>query len=150
MRQKILNQVGILLISSVLVTFLVVSLAMYDKFSGYMQEDVREEIQYIKVAVEESQGDDLLEKMGEFTGSSRITLMQEDGTVILIPWRIPRCWKIIGIGRNLKKLWKRVRRSDPLFRNAGKANLLLCGDFERWASAPAGKIDGYGAYFSGV
>ena len=82
MRQKILNQVGILLISSVLVTFLVVSLAMYDKFSGYMQEDVREEIQYIKVAVEESQGDDLLEKMGEFTGSSRITLMQEDGTVI--------------------------------------------------------------------
>lgn len=71
-----------MLISSVLVTFLVVSLAMYDKFSGYMQEDVREEIQYIKVAVEESQGDDLLEKMGEFTGSSRITLMQEDGTVI--------------------------------------------------------------------
>ena len=70
MRQKILNQVGILLISSVLVTFLVVSLAMYDKFSGYMQEDVREEIQYIKVAVEESQGDDLLEKMGEFTAAA--------------------------------------------------------------------------------
>lgn len=82
MRQKILNQVGILLISSVLVTFLVVSLAMYDKFSGYMQEDVREEIRYIKIALEETSGDEILDKIREFTGSSRITLMNEDGEVV--------------------------------------------------------------------
>lgn len=82
MRQKILNHVGGLLISSVLVTFLVVSLAMYDKFSGYMKEDVREEIRYIQAAVEETEGNRLLEKMGEFTSTSRITLMNSDGTVI--------------------------------------------------------------------
>ena len=42
MKQKILNQVGVLLISSILITFLVVSLSMYDKFGVYMKESVRE------------------------------------------------------------------------------------------------------------
>ena len=51
MRQKILKQVGVLLTVSILLTFLVVSLTMYSKFNGYMHESVREEAEYIKVAI---------------------------------------------------------------------------------------------------
>ena len=54
MRQKILKQVGVLLTVSILLTFLVVSLTMYSKFNGYMHDSVREEAEYIRVAIEET------------------------------------------------------------------------------------------------
>ena len=63
MRQKILKQVGVLLTVSILLTFLVVSLTMYSKFNGYMHESVREEAEYIKVAIEETDGAYLNEKI---------------------------------------------------------------------------------------
>ena len=43
MKQKILNQVGVLLTCSILITFLVVSLVMYNRFNGYMMQSVRNE-----------------------------------------------------------------------------------------------------------
>lgn len=82
MRQKILNQTGVLLISSVLITFLVISLAMYEQFNGYMQASVREEVEYIKTALEETSDDTLIEKIGEQATDSRITLLDADGTVL--------------------------------------------------------------------
>ena len=63
MRQKILKQVGVLLTVSILLTFLVVSLTMYSKFNGYMHDSVREEAEYIRVAIEETEGDYLNEKI---------------------------------------------------------------------------------------
>lgn len=42
---------------SILLTFLVVSLTMYSKFNGYMHDSVREEAEYIRVAIEETEGD---------------------------------------------------------------------------------------------
>lgn len=82
MKQKILNQVGMLLISSVLITFLVVSLSMYDKFGGYMKESVREEAWYIRLAMEETDGIYLAEKMTGLPSASRITLLDPDGAVL--------------------------------------------------------------------
>ena len=82
MRQKILKQVGVLLTVSILLTFLVVSLTMYSKFNGYMHESVREEAEYIKVAIEETDGAYLNEKISSMKSDNRITLLKTDGTVL--------------------------------------------------------------------
>ncbi|MBS6194735.1 MAG: PAS domain-containing protein [Clostridiales bacterium] len=82
MRQKILNQVSGLLLSSVLLTFLIISLAMYDKFDNYMHESVVEEAGYIRVALEESDNRDLVREIAQMSDDSRITLVDADGTVL--------------------------------------------------------------------
>lgn len=82
MKQKILNQVGVLLISSILVTFLVVSLSMYEQFAGYMKESVREEAGYICMAIEQSEGSYLNEELKTIATASRITLLDSDGAVL--------------------------------------------------------------------
>ncbi|NCB92608.1 MAG: PAS domain S-box protein [Clostridia bacterium] len=82
MKQKILNQTGILLITSVLISFLVVSLFMYDKFSGYMEESVREEAQYVGMAMEDSEGEYLEHVEGNAALTSRVTLIDVDGAVL--------------------------------------------------------------------
>ena len=82
MKQKILNQVGVLLISSILITFLVVSLSMFEKFGVYMKESVREEAEYISLAIEETDGACLSYDLSKLSSASRITLLDSDGTVL--------------------------------------------------------------------
>lgn len=82
MRQKILKQVGVLLTGSILLTFLVVSLTMYEKFNGYMHASVREEAEYIKIAIEDSDGEYLGDRVRQLKSESRITLLNTDGKVL--------------------------------------------------------------------
>lgn len=82
MRQKLLNQVGGLLIGSILITFLVVALAMYQKFGGYMEQSLKEEAKYIRAAIEENGGDYLSEQTAGLSDNTRITLITEDGIVL--------------------------------------------------------------------
>ena len=82
MKQKILNQVGVLLISSIFITFLVVSLSMFEKFGVYMKESVREEAEYISLAIEETDGACLSYDLSKLSSASRITLLDSDGTVL--------------------------------------------------------------------
>ena len=81
MKQKILNQVGVLLTCSILITFLAVSLVMYNRFNGYMMQGVRNEAEYIRIALENTSQDYLTEGVGQLA-SSRITLIDKDGTVL--------------------------------------------------------------------
>lgn len=71
-----------MLISSILITFLVVSLSMYDKFGVYMKESVREEAEYISLAIEETDGVYLNSDLSKMSSDSRITLLDQDGTVL--------------------------------------------------------------------
>ena len=71
-----------MLISSILITFLVVSLSMYDKFGVYMKESVREEAEYISLAIEETDGVYLNSNLSKMSSTSRITLLDQDGTVL--------------------------------------------------------------------
>lgn len=80
MKQKILNQVGVLLTCSILITFLVVSLVMYNRFNGYMMQSVRNETEFVRIALENSSEDYLDQSVG--VTSSRITLIDTDGTVL--------------------------------------------------------------------
>lgn len=66
---------------AVLVTFLAASVVTYNKLNTYMQRGVREEAQYICLAMDEY-GDSFLTKKLQTVSSSRVTLIRKDGTVL--------------------------------------------------------------------
>ena len=53
MKKKILHHTSIMIIFAVLVTFLAASVVTYNKLNTYMQRGVREEAQYICLAMED-------------------------------------------------------------------------------------------------
>ena len=53
MKKKILHHTSIMIIFAVLVTFLAASVITYNKLNTYMQRGVREEAQYICLAMDE-------------------------------------------------------------------------------------------------
>ena len=61
MKKKILHHTSIMIIFAVLVTFLAASVVTYNKLNTYMQRGVREEAQYICLAMDEY-GDSFLTK----------------------------------------------------------------------------------------
>lgn len=82
MRKRMLKQVGALLMGSILLTFFVVTLTIYGKFNEYMRASVREEASYIQIAIEDSDGAYLSERISELATKSRITLLDSDGNVV--------------------------------------------------------------------
>ena len=81
MKKKILHHTSIMIIFAVLVTFLAASVVTYNKLNTYMQRGVREEAQYICLAMDEY-GDSFLTKKIQTVSSSRVTLIRKDGTVL--------------------------------------------------------------------
>ena len=81
MKKKILHHTSIMIIFAVLVTFLAASVVTYNKLNTYMQGGVREEAQYICLAMDEY-GDSFLTKKLRTVSSSRVTLIRKDGTVL--------------------------------------------------------------------
>ena len=81
MKKKILHHTSIMIIFAVLVTFLAASVITYNKLNTYMQRGVREEAQYICLAMDEY-GDSFLTKKLQTVSSSRVTLIRKDGTVL--------------------------------------------------------------------
>ena len=81
MKKKILHHTSIMIIFAVLVTFLAASVVTYNKLNTYMQRGVREEAQYICLAMDEY-GDSFLTKKLQTVSSSRVTLIRKDGTVL--------------------------------------------------------------------
>lgn len=81
MKQRILNHVGIMVVLSVILTFFAASAVMYGKYNHYMKQDVRNEVQYIRYAVENTGEEYLNKTTGDLT-TSRITLARPDGTIL--------------------------------------------------------------------
>ena len=52
MRQKIMTHVTVLVVLTVLLTYLAASLVMYHKYRGDMEADVIKEAEYIRYALE--------------------------------------------------------------------------------------------------
>ena len=59
MKKKILTHTSVMIILTVILTFIAASLVMYDKFDSVMKEGVRDEAEYVKVGMEET-GDEYL------------------------------------------------------------------------------------------
>lgn len=100
MKKKILHHTSIMIIFAVLVTFLAASVVTYNKLNTYMQRGVREEAQYICLAMDEY-GDSFLTKKLRTVSSSRVTLIRKDGTVLYDSEASPKKRQITVIVRNL-------------------------------------------------
>lgn len=81
MKKKILTHTSVMIILTVILTFIAASLVMYDKFDSVMKEGVRDEAEYVKVGMEETGDEYLSEKVGKAT-DTRITLTDAEGTVL--------------------------------------------------------------------
>lgn len=81
MKKKILSHTSIMIILTVILTFIAASFVMYDKFDSAMKKSVRDEAEYVKVGMEEAGEGYLNENVGKATGT-RITLTDEVGNVL--------------------------------------------------------------------
>ena len=81
MKQRIMNHASILVVLSVLLTFIAASAVMYERLNNYMRQGVRDEALYIRAAMEQVGDRFLTEEIGSLT-SSRITLLDADGEVL--------------------------------------------------------------------
>ena len=81
MRQKILNHTSILVVLSVILTFIAASVVMYNKLYDQMKQEVQDETQYIRIGLERFGDSYLSEEMGDAT-QSRVTLVDEAGNVL--------------------------------------------------------------------
>ena len=113
MKHKIFSHTSLLIILSVILTFLAAGTVMYNRYDIYMKQGVRDEAAYIKTGLEEDGRDFLTDKIGDAT-SSRITLLGKDGDLTAL--RILLKWKTTATDQSLLKLRKRdsVKWSDIL------------------------------------
>ena len=72
---------GIMVVLSVILTFIAASAVMYGKYNHYMKQDVSNEAEYIRYAVENTGKEYLNKTTGDLT-TSRITLAKPDGTIL--------------------------------------------------------------------
>ena len=78
MRQRIMTHVTVLVVLSVLLTYLAASLVLYHKYRGDMQADVIKEAEYIRYALENVGEEYLAKDLGQLT-TSRITVLNSQG-----------------------------------------------------------------------
>ena len=81
MKKKILTHTSVMIILTVILTFIAASFVMYDKFDSVMKEGVRDEAEYVKAGMEETGDEYLSEKVGKAT-DTRITLTDAEGNVL--------------------------------------------------------------------
>ncbi|MBC5780329.1 sensor histidine kinase [Blautia difficilis] len=81
MKQKIFSHTSLLIILSVILTFLAAGTVMYNRYDIYMKQGIRDEAAYIKTGLEEDGDVFLSDRIGDVT-SSRITLLGKDGQVL--------------------------------------------------------------------
>ena len=81
MKKKIFSHTSLLIILSVILTFLAAGTVMYNRYDIYMKQGVRDEAAYIKTGLEEEGDVFLSDRIGDAT-SSRITLLGKDGQVL--------------------------------------------------------------------
>ena len=81
MKQRIFSHTSLLIILSVILTFLAAGTVMYNRYDIYMKQGVRDEAAYIKTGLEEDGETFLTAKIGNAT-NSRITLLGKDGKVL--------------------------------------------------------------------
>lgn len=82
MKQRILKQVSALVFCSVVVTFIVVTMALYTQFGQFMQETVKEEADYLRMILDSNEDIHLETEIANLNFVSRVTLLDANGTVL--------------------------------------------------------------------
>lgn len=81
MKKKILSHTSVMIVLTVILTFIAASFVMYDKFNSTMKKGVRDEAEYVKVGIEEVGEEYLNGNVGKTT-DTRITLTDSEGNVL--------------------------------------------------------------------
>ena len=81
MKKKILSHTSVMIILTVILTFIAASFVMYDKYNSTMKKGVRDEAEYVKVGIEEVGEAYLSGNVGKTT-DTRITLTDSEGNVL--------------------------------------------------------------------
>ena len=81
MRKKILNHTCVLIVISVLLTFLAAGMVMYSKYNEDLKDSVRDSTKYIQDSIEKMGNAYLDTAIGKAT-SARITLLDPNGDVL--------------------------------------------------------------------
>lgn len=89
MKQRIMNNVGVLVALGIFLSFLAASGIMYDKYNSYMQQDVKNEAEYIRYGLESTGMEYLTRETGQLT-TSRITLLDAEGRILYDSERHPK------------------------------------------------------------
>lgn len=89
MKQRIMNNVGVLVALGIFLSFLAASGIMYDKYNNYMQQDVKNEAEYIRYGLENTGIEYLTQETGQLT-TSRITLLNAEGKILYDSERHPK------------------------------------------------------------
>lgn len=115
MKHKIFSHTSLLIILSVILTFLAAGTVMYNRYDIYMKQGVRDEAAYIKTGLEEDGRDFLTDKIGMPPAAASL-FWEKTVMCCLTAWRILLKWKITATDQSLLKLRKRdsVKWSDIL------------------------------------
>ena len=81
MKKKILSHTSVMIVLTVILTFIAASFVMYDKFNSTMKKGIRDEAEYVKVGIEEVGEEYLNGNVGKTT-DTRITLTDSEGNVL--------------------------------------------------------------------
>ena len=117
MRQRIMSHVTVLVVLSVLLTYLAASLVLYHKYRGDMQADVIKEAEYIRYALENVGEEYLAKDLGQLT-TSRITVLNSQGEKVYDSNPGKRPGKLWRDGGDTGGTGPGNRPGSPFFRNA--------------------------------
>ena len=81
MRKRIFRNTALLVIISIVLTFLAMGLVMYNRTYEQMRDNVENECEYLKASLDESGTEFLTANIVRISGS-RVTLIDTDGTVL--------------------------------------------------------------------
>ena len=126
MKHKIFSHTSLLIILSVILTFLAAGTVMYNRYDIYMKQGVRDEAAYIKTGLEED-GDVFSRQTGSETPPVAGSLFWEKMVrCCLTVLRIRKKWKIIVTDRNLLKLRSRDQVRWYAIQTPYQNRRLLC------------------------
>ena len=122
MRKKILNHTCILVVVSVLLTFLAAGLVMYGKYNEDLKESVRDSLKYVQDGVEKMGNSYLDDALGKAT-SARITLLDPKGNVLFDS--LENSAELENHSYSGREEW--IRGITEILGNIVKTEFLLCG-----------------------
>ena len=102
MKKKILSHTSVMIVLTVILTFIAASFVMYDKFNSTMKKGVRDEAEYVKVGIEE---------VGEVLRSP----IQMETCSMIMRQRL-QSFQTTAAVRNLSRPWKMDREKLSVIR----------------------------------
>ena len=103
MKKKILSHTSLMIVLTVILTFIAASFLMYDKYNSTMKKGVRDEAEYVKVGIEEVGEDYLSGNVGKNTDTVLRSPIQREMCSMIMRQRLQNFQTTAAV-RNLSRL----------------------------------------------